>query len=173
MNATANGVTTRALSLPEELILMLLNEENGYFHQVPGWDLNCAVAGAVLAELSLSSRIDTDIESLFILDGSETGNPALDPILKEIASEPVQHNAQYWIEHLAPKAESIIDLTLDRLAELKILEYHDGDFVRFHALRLSQSCSTILPMGPARSSSRLASARRSSITRFPTPGTSS
>ena len=29
MNATANGVTTRALSLPEELILMLLNEENG------------------------------------------------------------------------------------------------------------------------------------------------
>ena len=29
MKATANGVTTRALSLPEELIHMLLNEENG------------------------------------------------------------------------------------------------------------------------------------------------
>ena len=86
------------------------------------------MAGAALAELSLSSRIDTDMESLFILDGSETGNPALDPNLKEIASEPVQHNAQYWIEHLAPKAESIIDLTLERLAELKILEYHDGEF---------------------------------------------
>ena len=95
--------------MPEELILTLLNEESGYFHQVPGWDLNCAVAGAVLAELSLKSRIDTDMESLFLLDRTETGNPALDPILKEISGEPVQRNAQYWIERLAPHAESIID----------------------------------------------------------------
>jgi len=120
--------TTQALSLPEELILMLLNEENGYFHQVPGWDLNCAIIGAVLAELSLLSRIDTDMESLFLVDQTETGNPALDPILQEIASEPVQRNAQYWIERLAPHAESVIDLTLDRLVDLKILDYHDGGF---------------------------------------------
>ena len=120
--------TTQALSLPEELILMLLNEENGYFHQVPGWDLNCAIIGAVLAELSLLSRIDTDMESLFLVDQTETGNPALDPILQEIASEPVQRNAQYWIERLAPHAESVIDLTLDRLVNLKILDHHDGGF---------------------------------------------
>ena len=126
---TTNDVTTHhPLSLPEELVLMLLNEENGYFHQVPGWDLNCAVTGAVLAELSLRSRIDTDMESLFLLDRTETGDPCLDPILKEIAGEPVQRNAQYWIERLAHHAESIIDLTLDRLVELKILEHHDGDF---------------------------------------------
>ena len=121
-------LTTQTLSLPEELILMLLNEDNGYFHQVPGWDLNCAVAGAVLAELSLRSRIDTDMESLFLMDKTATGDPALDPILKEIASEPVQRNAQFWIERLAPHAESVIDLTLDRLVALKILEYHNGEF---------------------------------------------
>ncbi len=120
--------TTSPLSLPEELILMLLNEENGYFHQVPGWSLNCAVAGAVLAELSLLSRIDTDMESLFLVDRTETGNPALDLALKEIVSEPVQRNAQFWIERLAPRAESVIDLTLDRLVNLNILEYHDGEF---------------------------------------------
>ena len=90
--------------------------------------MNCAVAGAVLAELSLKSRIDTGMESLFLLDRTETGNPALDPILKEISGEPVQRNAQYWIERLAPHAESIIDMTLDRLVDLKILEHHDGDF---------------------------------------------
>ena len=120
--------TSQALSLPEELILMLLNEENGYFHQVPGWDLNCAVIGAVLAELSLLSRIDTDMESLFLVDQTETGDPALDPILQEIASEPVQRNAQYWIERLASRAELVIDLTLDRLVNLKILDHHDGGF---------------------------------------------
>ena len=128
MTITKDAVKAQALSLPEELILMLLNEESGYFHQVPGWDLNCAVIGAVLAELSLESRIDTDMDSLFLLDDTETGNTTLDPILREIANEPSQQNAQYWIERLAHHAESIIDQTLARLVHLKVLEYHDGDF---------------------------------------------
>ena len=128
MTITKDAVKTQALSLPEELILMLLNEESGYFHQVPGWDLNCAIIGAVLAELSLESRIDTDMDSLFLLDDTETGNTTLDPILREIANEPSQQNAQYWIERLAHHAESIIDQTLARLVHLKVLEYHDGDF---------------------------------------------
>ena len=121
-------VRNHPLSLPEELILMLLNEQNGYFHQVPGWDLNCTVVGAVLAELSLQSRIDTDLDSLHLLDPTETGDPALDPILKQIADEPDQRNARYWIERLAGQSDSIIDLILDRLVELNILEHHNGDF---------------------------------------------
>ena len=128
MAVTKEGLTTQKLSLPEELILMLLNEDNGYFHQVPGWSLHCAVVGAVLAELSLLSRIDTDMDSLFLVDRTETGDPALDPILKEITSEPGQRSTQFWIERLAPRAESVIDSTLDRLVNLKILEYHDGEF---------------------------------------------
>ena len=75
MANTTEGLTTQSLSLTEELILMLLNQETGYFHQVPGWHLNCAVVGAVLAELSLRSRIDTDMESLFLVDESENGRP--------------------------------------------------------------------------------------------------
>ncbi len=116
------------LSLIDELVLALLNEESGYFRQVPGWNLNCAVVGAALAELSLMSRIDTDMDSLILLDATATGDRALDPVLEEIAAEPVQHNAQYWIERLAPQAESIIDMTLDRLVDLRILHHHDGDF---------------------------------------------
>ncbi len=120
-----------ALSLPEELLLVLLNEESGYFHQVPGWNLNCAVAGAALAELSLMGRIDTDLESLILLDGSETGNPLLDPILLEISSEEEQHNARYWVERLAPRSESIIIEVLDGLVERQILDYHTGEFYTF------------------------------------------
>ena len=128
MNDSTVDVTTDLLNLPEELILMLLNDESGYFHQVPGWNLNCAVMGAVLAELSILARIDTDQESLFVVDQTATGNAVLDPILKEIASESVRRNAQYWIERLAPRAESIIDLTLDRLVASNVLQRHDGDF---------------------------------------------
>ncbi|MCY4609811.1 MAG: cytochrome P450 [bacterium] len=128
MADTAGNVRTQPLNLLDELILVLLNEQNGYFHQVPGWNLNCAIVGAVLAELSLLSRIDTDMESLYLVDPTETGDPALDPVLKQIADEPVQRNAQFWIERLVLHAESAIDLTLDRLVDLEILERHNGEF---------------------------------------------
>ena len=75
------------MNLREELILLLLNNESGYFHQVPGWNSKCAVAGAVLGELALATRIDTDTESLFLVDQTETGDSLLDSVLKDIASE--------------------------------------------------------------------------------------
>ena len=128
MNDSTEDRASQPLGLLDEFILILLNEENGYFYQVPGWEMNCAVIGAVLAELSLLSRIDTDMESLLILDPTETGNHCLDLILKEIVDEPVQHNAQYWIEKLINHAESIIDLTLENLVNMGILEHHEGDF---------------------------------------------
>ena len=128
MTSAGTGAMTKSLTLVDELVLTLLNEESGYFRQVPGWNLNCAIVGAALAELSLLSRVDTDMESLIMLDGTATGDPALDPILDKLAGAPAQHNAQYWIERLAPEAESMIDMTLDRLVDLKILQHHDGDF---------------------------------------------
>ena len=95
--------------------------------------MNCAVVGAVLAELSLRARIDTDVESLVVVDESETGNPALDLILKQIADEPSPRNAQYWIERLAVHAESVIDLIPNRLVDLKILiaSVYLGDALSF------------------------------------------
>ena len=125
---STEAVATRTLSLPEEFLLMLLNEESGYFHQVPGWNLNCAIAGAALAELSLQARIDSDTQSLILLDKTPIGNAVLDLVLLQIGNEPDQHSAQFWIERLAPRAEMMIDLTLDRLVQLGFLEHHEGDF---------------------------------------------
>lgn len=121
-------IENQQLSLLDEFILMLLNEESGYFYQIAAHKMNCAVIGAALAELSLLLRVDTDVESLLLLDATETGNPSLDLILKEIADEPVQHNAQYWIEKLLKHAETVTDLTLENLSDLGILEHHEGDF---------------------------------------------
>ncbi len=117
-----------SLSLPDELLLMLLNEESGYFHQVPGWNLNCTFVGAVLAELAFRYRIDSDFESLFVVDSTPTGIATLDPILAAIADEPKQRSTEYWIEKLAPRAEPIIDLVLNDLVERDYLRHHEGDF---------------------------------------------
>ena len=123
-----DSIESQSLSLLDEFILMLLDEESGYFYQIPAQKMNCAIIGAALAELSLLLRIDTDVESLHVLDPTETGNSSLDLILKEIVDEPVRHNAQYWIEKLIHHAETIIDSTLENLVELEILEHHEGDF---------------------------------------------
>ncbi len=126
-----SSVTVQSLSLPEELLLALLNEESGYFHQVPGWNLNCAMAGAALAELSLIGRIDTDLESLILLDATETGHPLLDPILREIAAETDSHSARYWVERLAQQSEEVISQALTSLVRREILDLHPGEFYTF------------------------------------------
>ena len=131
-SSSRNDPRVSPLNLPEELLLVLLDEESGYFRQVPGWNLNCVMAGAALGELSLLGRVDTDLQSLILVDSTDTGHPLLDPFLREIASEEKQHNARYWVERLAMLSESIILLALDRLVHQKILDHHPGRFLHLH-----------------------------------------
>ena len=126
--SSTETASPHALTLPQELILLLLNEESGYFHQVPGWNLHCAVAGAVLAELSLQGQIDTDIDRLIVLDTTPSNAPVLEFALAQLRSDDAQRSPQFWVERLAAYAELAIDLTLDRLTTLGVLEYHDGNF---------------------------------------------
>ncbi len=130
-----------SLSLPEELLLALLDEESGYFRQVPGWNLNCAMVGAVLGELSLLGRIDTDLKSLILVDSTDTGRPILDPILREIATETEQHNVRYWVERLVPQSESVINHALDRLVRRQVLDHHQGGFYTFARRQRSSETS--------------------------------
>lgn len=116
------------LTIPQEFIITILNEQTGYFHQVEGWTLNRAIIGAVLADLSLRARIDADEESLFLLDSTKTGEPVLDLCLAEIASHPDPEKPRYWIERLTVHSEDIIDTTLKHLVELEILVHHEGEF---------------------------------------------
>ena len=50
------------LRFAEEITLLMLNDEDGEFVHVPGWSMQCAYAGAVLMDLALEYRIDTDLK---------------------------------------------------------------------------------------------------------------
>ncbi len=117
-----------SLSIPEEFLLMVLNDQTGYFYEVGGWTFKCAVAGAILADLSLRSRIDTDLDSLYLLSDKETGDPILDKCLEEISSTTKTHEPQYWVERLTIYAEEFVDLALKRLVHENLLTHHPGDF---------------------------------------------
>ena len=83
------------------------------------------------------------MEVLILLDRTAVGDPALDPILKEIAEEPFNRTRGTGSNGSLPRADSIIDLTLDRLVDLKILEHHDGDFWTFSRTLSVMSNSTL------------------------------
>ena len=116
------------MRLTEEFVLLMLDEQSGYLGMVPDWDFSCVMAGAVIADLTLENRIDTDLDSLHLIDATPTGDPMLDPTLKEIGEEENTFSAQYWIERNTSRSEDIVEMTLDRLCEKGILEFHSGGF---------------------------------------------
>ena len=116
------------ITIVEELVLLLLNEESGYLEQVSGWNLSCVLAGSALADLAFESRIDTDLQSLKVLDDTPLGDAMLDPILARIANGEPGKPAQYWIEKTASESTEILDAALERLVDRGILDRESGGF---------------------------------------------
>ncbi|MCY4155954.1 MAG: cytochrome P450 [Gammaproteobacteria bacterium] len=117
------------MKLVEDLVLSLLNEESGYMEQVAGWNLACALSGAILADLALQYRIDMDMESLTLLDAKPTGDSLLDPVLADIATaEGGPHTVQYWVEKKAPDSDGLLEKVLEELTAKGILTRASGGF---------------------------------------------
>ena len=113
------------LRFAEEIILLTLRDDDGKFVSVPVTSMRHALAGAVLMDLALENRIDTDPENLILIDSTPVGDSLLDPTLATIASGE-QRDARYWVEQTAGQADEIREEALDRLVERGILERHEN-----------------------------------------------
>ena len=116
------------MTFAEELLLLLLDENTGYFAPVPEWKMSCAFAGGVLMDLALRNRIDSDLKTLTLISAERTGDDILDPVLKEIAGEKKTHSPRYWVERIAARADAISDKAFDRLVGMGILEFDTAGF---------------------------------------------
>ena len=116
------------LRFVEEMILLLLNDEDGRFARVSTWSFDYAIAGGVLMDLAMENRIDTDLKNLILIDGTPVGDDLLDPTLADIAAGE-QHDTRYWVEHTAQRATEIREKALDRLVNHGILERQDDRFL--------------------------------------------
>ena len=116
------------LRFAEEIILILLDDEDGKFVRVPRWSLNYALAGGILMDLAMENRIDTDLENLILVDSTPVGDSLLDPALAEIAASE-QKDTRYWLEHLAERAPEVREEALNRLVSEGILERQDDRFM--------------------------------------------
>ena len=117
------------LRFPEEIILLLLDDEGGNFVRVPEWSMQCALAGAVLMDLALENRIDTDPNQLILVDSTPVGDDLLDPTLVRIAEATEAHDTRFWIQDTAQRAYQIRERVLERLVNHGILHVRDDSFL--------------------------------------------
>lgn len=124
------------LRFAEEIVLLLLHDDRGKFVRVSDWSSRYAFGGSVLMDLALENRIDTDLETLVLLDATPIGDSLLDPMLDEIAREAEPRGPRYWVERAGSREEEIREGAVQRLIERGILERREDRILWvFHAQR--------------------------------------
>ena len=119
---------TTGLRFAEEITLLLLNDADGRFARISDSSFDYAVAGGVLMDLALEDRIDTDLDSLMLINSTPTRDSLLDETLAEIAANE-GHDARYWVERTALKGSDLREEALKRLVGKGILEQVDDRFM--------------------------------------------
>ena len=111
------------LTVTEEILLLIVDSESGGIqHSLPAHQRDVVVAGAVLTDLALENRIDTDPERLFLIDPKPVGDDLLDPTLQDVAGEAGTHDTAYWIKRTARRGGAIRAKARARLIAHGILE---------------------------------------------------
>ena len=109
------------LTIAEEVLLLFIDDEKGTFIRGPDIHVELAMSGAVLMDLALENRIDTDPERLFVVDRSPVGDRILDETLRRIAAMEPERSTDYWLNELREEVPSIMGHFIDRLVERGIL----------------------------------------------------
>ena len=118
----ATPETRIVVTLAEEIVLLLLDEQNESFLPIQEAAFKCALTGAVLMELAFANRIDTDLQTLMVIDRTPTGNPMLDRILERISGHVEASDTHQWVEALSSEeAITIREQAVASLVERGIL----------------------------------------------------
>jgi anti-anti-sigma factor len=113
------------LNLAEEVFLLALDDRPGLIKAGLAPVLDCAVAGALLMELALYERIDTDMTALKVVDPTPTGEPLVDEALRELQSRPTPEPTSFWLKALANPARQLQERALAGLLDKGILRQED------------------------------------------------
>ena len=118
----------KKLTVAEEIYLLALDESQGVTKRhIPTSALDYALASALLMELALCDRVDTELtdDNLTILkvtSAEPTGDTLLDDTLRELQQEPEPKLTSFWLERLTNWRGHIGELVLERLIRKGILK---------------------------------------------------
>lgn len=120
------------MTITEEIVILILDRETGTFrHSLSEHHRNLVIAGAVLMDLALANRIDTDPERLYLLDPAAVNDAILDPVLTDIATAAETREAAWWLDRVARHSPEILGKAVARLSDQGILSRgEDGGIFR-------------------------------------------
>ncbi len=106
------------LTISEEVLLLTLDYDTGRTsYALTGHDVCVAIGGAVLMDLALADRVDTDVTHLFVVNPEPVGEVALDRVLNRIVADGERRPIDHWVGVLADDGEAVQTSLADRLVE--------------------------------------------------------
>jgi Golgi phosphoprotein 3 len=117
------------LTLADEIVVLMLDDASGELKPECSAVAPVAIVGGILMELALQGRIDTDLESLFVVDETPVGDELLDSTLEIIKAESAQHPSAWWIDRLSNRPVDFVQLILARLVTAGVLREEQRKFL--------------------------------------------
>ena len=111
------------LTLLEEVVLLAVDDKSGELTSARECWTEYALAAAVLFDLALAGKLDTDTEEVTIVNRDPTGVAFLDRLLDLMAQKPELKSVQQWIEELVRRREDLEGEALASLMQRGILRH--------------------------------------------------
>jgi len=109
------------LIIPEELFLLTVNEKTGRKAFFKSTKFDLLLSAAILMDLALQHRIDTDLEEVIPDRPQSTGHPLLDTALELIQGSPHRQKINWWLLKLAEHAGRYREMLVAGLVEKGLL----------------------------------------------------
>ncbi|HRY33856.1 MAG TPA: GPP34 family phosphoprotein [Bacteroidales bacterium] len=124
---------SRFLTIPEEILLLSIDESGGISPESKTLDV--VIASALLMDLAIRKRIDSDLHYLIHVDGSPTGDAVLDDALTFLFEDKTQKAPVYWISQLGLRADAYKEDLLASLVLKRVLKVENKRILWMFATR--------------------------------------
>jgi hypothetical protein len=114
------------LTVPEEFLLLTLEDENGGFLDIAHANLRAGFVGAAIMELGLQGKLDSDLDRVWVVDATPTGDATLDEVLASIAAPKFNGGAEAVLGQLIDLGPQVRSQALHNLCAKNILVESEG-----------------------------------------------
>lgn len=118
-----------SLSIPEELLLLSMDDEQGRLVSSDSIILRFVLAGAILDELVLRKLVEIQDGKVVAWTGELIGDPILDPAIERLARKNKIKKLSYWIQQLAKDYRNVRTILLEKMVALGALREESHYFL--------------------------------------------
>lgn len=110
-------------TLLEEVVLLAIDANTGQLRGDQEYSVPNALAGAALFDLALANRIDTDVDSVTVINPAPTGLAVHDELLAELAAQSGAQSVRGWVEQTFRLRRDLEDRALALLVDRGVIRH--------------------------------------------------